>query len=83
MEYLTAYGGVYEDANAVVLSLSCEFSQHFQVFISVRSGSGQKFCQAPASVLEQRALLDRRHTLGMNQDTTADNTGVYDGAALH
>ena len=76
-------GGVYEDANAVVLSSPLGFKPTFIAAPSVRRGTGQQLCDATITTLEQRNLLEKENTIGMVWDTTASNTGIHAGAAVY
>ncbi len=74
-------GGVYQDANAVILSSPLELKPMFLGSPAIESGTGQLLCDATVRLLGEWDVL--QNIIATCWDTTAANTGVHEGAASH
>ena len=74
-------GGVYQDANAIIISSPLELKPMFLAAPTVERGTGQLLCQATIRVLQDWDIMD--NIIGTCWDTTAANTGIHEGAATH
>ncbi len=82
VQFLNAQGrGVYEDANAIVISAPLTLKPMFLAAPTVDRGTGQLLCDATVRVLAEWDLLE--NIIATCWETTASNTGIHEGATTH
>ncbi len=74
---------MYQDANAIVLSAPLELKPMFLGAPVVQRGTGQLLCDATINLLREWDIFDNGSIIGTCWDTTANNTGIHEGAATH
>ncbi len=81
-QFLDEQGLVFQDCNAVVLSVPLSGAKpQFIGAPVVTHGTGQQLAEAALHCVDQWEARDT--IIGMVFDTTSSNTGIHEGAAIH